>query len=95
MTLRLSGLYLLKCGHRPEKLLLPVFLTANPYSKRKIIPLQDTNNGIKLNYYKDNTIYFRVFLILCIICSFCGIICTPRPQESGCCKSLRKNAAEA
>ena len=76
MTLRLSGLYLVKCGRRPEKLLLPVFLTANPCSKRKIIPLQDTNNGIKLNYHKDNTIFPREFLKTSIICSFFGIICT-------------------
>lgn len=39
-TLRLSGLYLLKCGHRPEKLLLPVFLTANLHENCKFITLQ-------------------------------------------------------
>ena len=47
MTLRLSGLYLLKCGHRPEKLLLPVFLTANLREKLKNITLQKLKCGIK------------------------------------------------
>lgn len=40
MTLRLSGLYLLKCGHWPEKFLLPVFLTANLYENCKFVTLQ-------------------------------------------------------